>query len=144
MTSASAGPDLPDERPPASNQIPDLPAQDGHDIGLFVGALAIVLRETIGRFEQVSSHITDIVQPARASRELIVAFQEFDRLQQEFSALSSVLDHFAQNVAGLEHKHNGHHAIEAISIANVKERLVRYMSAPPADLSPEESKEVVF
>lgn len=142
MTLANTGPDLSDDRPPASNPIPDLPAQDGHDISLFVGALAIVLRETIGRFEQVSSRITDIVQPARASRELIVAFQEFDRLQQEFSALSNVLDHFAQNASGIAH--NGQHAIEAISIANVKERLVRYINAPPADLSPEEAREVVF
>ena len=115
---------------------------DAGEVGPFLGALSLVLRETIARFEHAASRITDIVQPARGSRELIVAFQEFDRLQQEFSALSNVLLHFSENATA--DSHNSWQAIEAISIGNVKERLHRYIREPARELSPEEAEEVVF
>lgn len=142
MTSGSTEsvvPDMPSAESEQSERLADVMRDD---VGAFVGALSLVLRETIIRFEQAASRITDIVQPARASRELIVAFQEFDRLQQEFSALSNVLEHFAENATGTAHK--GHEAIEAISIANVKERLIRYLQNPVEDLTPEQAEEVVF
>ena len=115
---------------------------DAGEIGPFLAALSLVLRETIARFEHSASRITDIVQPARGSRELIVAFQEFDRLQQEFSALSNVFAHFAENATA--DSHNSAQAIDAITIGNVKERLHRYMREPARELSPEEAEEVVF
>lgn len=115
---------------------------DGGEVGPFLAALSFVLRETIARFEHSASRITDIVQPARGGRELIVAFQEFDRLQQEFAALSNVLAHFAENATA--QSHNSWQAIDAISIANVKDRLNRYMREPARDLSPEEAEEVIF
>lgn len=115
---------------------------DAGEVGAFLAALSLVLRETIVRFEHAANRITDIVQPARGSRELIVAFQEFDRLQQEFSALSNVLTHFADNATA--DSHNSAQAIDAITIGNVKQRLTRYMQEPVRELSPEEAEEVVF
>ena len=115
---------------------------DAGEIGAFLAALSLVLRETIVRFEHAANRITDIVQPARGSRELIVAFQEFDRLQQEFSALSNVLTHFAENAT--VDSHNSAQAIDAITIGNVKQRLTRYMREPVRELSPEEAEEIVF
>lgn len=127
---------------PADDDVPEPSAPTVDEIGPFLGALSLVLRETVARFEHAASRITDIVQPARASRELIVAFQEFDRLQQEFAALGNVLEHLAENINGT--RHNSWDAIEAISIANVKDRLNRYIHQPAKDLSPEEAEEVVF
>jgi hypothetical protein len=131
-----------DESPLEPEGSEQLAAAIAHDLGAVARALASVLRETIVRFESSVGRITDIVQPARASRELIVAFQEFDRLQQEFSALSNVLDYFAENASGTVY--NFRDAIDSITIANVKGRLVRYLQEPAQDLSPEESEEVVF
>ncbi|MGE0563802.1 MAG: hypothetical protein AB7O50_04740 [Pseudolabrys sp.] len=115
---------------------------DAGEIGPFLAALSLVLRETIARFEHCASRITDIVQPSRGSRELIVAFQEFDRLQQEFAALGNVLAHFAENATA--DSHNSAQAIDAITIGNVKDRLNRYMREPVRELAPEQAEEVVF
>lgn len=121
---------------------PTEPVDTHNEIGPFVAALSLVLRETVARFEHASSRITDIVQPVRAGRELIVAFQEFDRLQQEFTAICNVLDHFSRHTS--DYEHNSWAAVEAVSIGTVKERLNRYIRTPARDLSAEEAEEVIF
>jgi hypothetical protein len=118
----------------------------GDDVGEFVGALASVLRETLARFEHSVGRITDIVQPGQADNGLIVALQDFDRLQQEFSALGNVLEHFAATATVTEGgiTHSGHDAITAISLSHIKERLLRHLEGRIPQLTAAEAEEVVF
>ena len=67
--------------------------QSGEDLGAFLGTIAKLLHETVAKFERTSSRITEIMVslPGKTDRELILSLQDFDRLQQEFSALGEAL-----------------------------------------------------
>jgi DNA anti-recombination protein RmuC len=129
-----------------------LSGQSVDEIGTFLGAMAKVLHETIARFEETVGRITDIavLRSGRADRDLVVALQEFDRLQQEFVTLGEVLSRVATTSNGVWSAEAGavqlgHEAIAAISIAELKERLVRHLNGSAADLPMSEtSDEVVF
>lgn len=72
------------------------------DLGAFLGTLAIVLRETIGRFEQTADRVSEMVvkHTGRAGPDLIHAIQDFDRLQQELGAVGDVLSRLEISMAG--------------------------------------------
>lgn len=140
MTATSLVPDQ-DAAEPTSGQ----PVQAGEDLGEFLGTIAKLLHETVVKFEHTSSKITEIVvsQPGKTDRELILALQDFDRLQQEFSALGEALARTAESAAtgrwaeGVGEDHAKHEVIGAISIADLKERILNHLgsAAPdPADL----------
>jgi hypothetical protein len=122
-----------------------------NEIGSFLVATAMVLRETVTRYEKTVAQVTErIMRPGQTDRELIVTLQDFDRLQQEFVTLAEVLTQAAaksgdswQRVEG-----GGHPAADAIatiSIADLKERLMRRLGLSILDMSEEElAEEVVF
>ena len=120
------------------------------EIGSFLAATAMALRETVTRFERTTARITESVttRPSLADRDLIVTLQDFDRLQQEFATLAEVLSRAAgkSGESWLRAEGGGHPAEDAIatvSIADLKDRLMYSLSASPLDLAVG-SDEVVF
>jgi hypothetical protein len=105
-----------------------------NEVAGFLAAVATVLREAVVRLEQTSSRISELVagHPAR-DRQLVVTLQEFDRLQQEFVALAEVLARAAGKPGESWSRapggsHPAEDAIAAVSIGDVKERLMRQLS----------------
>lgn len=130
----------------------DLVARSAEDdIKTFVAAIAVVLRETVAGFERTVSRITEItvMRPGRADRDLVVALQDFDRLQQEFATLGEVLDRLsALSGDGQPTRRGAHEAdhpvLAAISIAGLKDRLSQHLRSLTGLPDAEESAEVEF
>lgn len=129
---------------------PALPLID--EVATFLFATAIVLRDTIVRFERTTARITENVtmQSTQADRDLIVALQDFDRLQQEFVTIAEVLSQVAakSSESWVRTEGGGHpaeDAIATISIADLKDRLMHYLRRSMFELSSEPTAEdVVF
>ena len=125
---------------------------DGDDVGVFLAAVATLMHETIMRFEETVGRVTEtiVAQSGRADRDLVVVLQDFDRLQQEFVALGNVVAHFAATTSGSRlggrwTKHHGYAAIDAISIAELKDSFVRYLEGDQMEFDESQmSEEVVF
>jgi hypothetical protein len=108
------------------------------DLGLFLGTIAKLLHETVAKFERTSSKITELVVslPGKTDRELILALQDFDRLQQEFAALGEALARTGESAATgrwseqAGEDHARHEVIGAISIADLKERILTHLNGP--------------
>jgi hypothetical protein len=120
------------------------------EIKTFVSAIAVVLGETVAGFEQTVARITDLttIRQRSADRDLVVALQDFDRLQQEFATLSEILAKLSA-LSGAGALVNGadpaHPVLAMISIAALKDRLARQLRDLTADLSHSEtSDEVIF
>lgn len=121
-----------------SDQASDAALSANEDLGAFLGTIAKLLHETVVKFERTSSKITEIVvsQPGKTDRNLILALQDFDRLQQEFSALGEALARTGESAAtgrwseGEGEDHARHEVIGAISIADLKERILTHLSGP--------------
>lgn len=123
------------------------------DIKTFVAAIAVVLRETVAGFEDTVARITDIAVPknGRADRDLVVALQDFDRLQQEFATLSEVLTKLAavapdtgSKAVEAAHEHSGE-VMDVVSVADLKDRLGRHLRSLMLDHSASKvSEETVF
>ena len=127
--------------------------QSNDDIKTFVAAISVVLRQTVAGFEDTVTRVTEItaMRPGKADRELVVALQSFDRLQQEFASLGEVL----ARLSAISGEHNllgaagptepGYDVLSTISIADLKDRLSRQLRSFSIDLSPANSSdEVVF
>jgi hypothetical protein len=114
----------------------------GDDIGAFLATVATVLRETVMRLEGTVGSITDFVltRSRAADREVILTLQDFDRLQQEFTELSDVIAHVAATAGGgrLEDDgwtdDHGRQAIAAISVADLRNRLLRHLDGASTEL----------
>lgn len=101
------------------------------DIKVFLVAIAATLRETVVGFEETVTRITEItaMRPGGADRDLVVALQNFDRLQQEFVTFGEVLTRLSSLPAvdassdktGLQA--TSYDMLEGISLAGLKERL---------------------
>jgi hypothetical protein len=99
------------------------------EIGVFLSALATILRETVSNLERTVSKVSEmvVVQPGKAQRDLVVTLQDFDRLQQEFNTLGDILACLAAGPGEAQAHddnpvHPGHKAVAAISIADLKHR----------------------
>ncbi len=72
----------------------------GSDLPLpkVLAALASILRDSTGRFEETSDRITQLVvaRESGSGVDIIVALQEFDRLRQDFEAIEGILAGCAQ------------------------------------------------
>ena len=129
---------------------PDRPLID--EIATFLVATAIVLRETVMRLEKTTARITENVtmRSTQADRNLIVTLQDFDRLQQEFVTIAEVLTQVAakSSESWVRTEGGGHpaeDAIATISIADLKERLMRHLGSSMFELPTEPTAEdVVF
>lgn len=138
MTAPSLAPSSSDQN--TAQEISSSRVQAGEDLGEFLGTIAKLLHETVTKFERTSSKITEIVvsQPGKTARELILLLQDFDRLQQEFSALGEALAKTAESAAtgrwaeGSGDDHAKHEVIGAISIHDLKERILTHLNGAPA------------
>jgi len=110
---------------------------DAVDLDGFLPAMAGLLRETISRFEDTASRVSDLViqQREQASLDLIVALQDFDRLQQEFSALGdALLRYIAATSPTTVPGHDGvteQDVVGGILLEDMKQRLLRRLLARP-------------
>lgn len=109
-------------------------AADESNPGLFLAGVAGLLRETVQRFESMSSSVTDSVmsRSGMADRELIVSLQAFDRLQQEFVAVADVLARYSSAFDNLPiesgHERLQAEAISAIAVSDLKQRLLNHLN----------------
>lgn len=121
----------------------ELCARRQDDIKKFVAAIAVVLRETVAAFEETVSRVTEMTvmkRPEQADRDLVVALQNFDRLQQEFHSLSEVLvklsavsgEHALLGEAGP--REPGYDVLATIAVADLKHRLSRHLRSLMIDL----------
>jgi len=109
----------------------------------FVAAIAVALRESVAGFEETVSRVTEItaMRPGRADRDLVVALQNFDRLQQEFATLGEVLGRISaapgnEGAAQETVSAAGHALLDGIRMAGLKARLsfhLRSLTAEPSD-----------
>lgn len=112
------------------------------DLAAFLGTLAAMLRETISKFEQTSSKVTDLIVtlPGQTDRELVVALQDFDRLNQEFAAICDALARTGTSMTG-SWAHDGgedhpkHKVIGAISIAELRDRILNHLDSAPPEMT---------
>lgn len=101
------------------------------DLDAFLPALAGLLRETVSRFEDTASRVSDLViqQREQASLDLIVALQDFDRLTQEFSALGDALLRYiaatSPTTVPAENDVTQGDVIGGILLEDMKQRLIR-------------------
>lgn len=118
------------------------------EIRTFLAAISTVLHETVAAFELTVSRVTEITvtRSGRADRDLVVALQDFDRLQQEFATLGQVLGKLSgKSHAGAEKQEVGHHEVIAeISIADLKERLAHHLMMLTSDLPEVPAEDVEF
>lgn len=109
----------------------------GAELDAFLPALAGVLRETVARFEDTAGRVSDLViqQREQASLDLIVALQDFDRLQQEFSALGDALLRYIAatdpTTVPAQDGVTGQDVIGGILLEDMKQRLLRRLKARP-------------
>jgi hypothetical protein len=109
----------------------------GVELDAFLPALAGVLRETVARFEDTAGRVSDLViqQREQASLDLIIALQDFDRLQQEFSALGdALLRYIAATDPTTVPAQDGvtdQDVIGGILLEDMKQRLLRRIYAKP-------------
>jgi hypothetical protein len=108
-------------------------AQDGalSDIAALLGVLATLFLDNVRELEDTVARVTDLVtRDGRPDRELIVTLQSFDRLKQEFEALSGALARYADSTnmlpAGGDGPREpfGRDVIHDITLADLKERFL--------------------
>jgi hypothetical protein len=111
------------------------------ELTALLAALGAVLRDTIGHFEEVSERVTEnvLTRGFAADDQLIVALQDFDRLQQEFTALGDVIAHCAtaSSVTGNNSPAAyGYEAIDVITLADIREKLLNRLQSHAVEFSP--------
>lgn len=111
------------------------------EIGTFLAAMAAALRETVGRLDTTVGRVTEFAaaQPGRADRDVVMTLQDFDRLQQEFAAIAETLRQAADKSGETwlrtdSSDHPARDVIDGISLAELRERLLRHLSASMTDL----------
>lgn len=116
-------------------------------------ALAGLLRETVSRFEDTAGRVSDLVirQREQTNLDLIVALQDFDRLQQEFSALGDALFRYIAAVApatvpgqAIHGDIARHDIVSGILLEDVKQRLLRRLKTSAPALAPLDFDEQEF
>ena len=108
------------------------------DVRRLIAAMAIALRETVAAFEDTVTRITEMTvlrHGGQADRDLVVALQEFDKLQQEFATLSDIL----LRLSASPHETgsappSSAELIPAIAIAGLRDRLARRLTEDDEDL----------
>jgi hypothetical protein len=98
-----------------------------------LAALASILRDSTGRFEQTSDRIAQLVvaRETGSGVDIIVALQEFDRLRQDFEAIEGILAGCAQAIEHPEKIAAGHpfrDVIAEIPVVDFKNRLARRLA----------------
>jgi len=101
------------------------------DIAALLGVLATLFLDNVRELEDTVARVTDLVtRDGRPDRELIVTLQSFDRLKQEFEALSGALARYADSTNMLPAAGDGprepfgRDVIHDITLADLKERFL--------------------
>jgi hypothetical protein len=115
-----------------------------NDVGAFLAVFAALLLDNVVRLDETVGQVTDLVMGhGRPSREMIVTLQNFDRLKQEFEALGEALTRYAEaaNTAEMDGDERAaleHHVVSAITVTDLKDRLLRRLQNDlPAIVAPE-------
>lgn len=102
---------------------------------------AALLLDNVLRLEETVGRVTDLIMSSgRPDRELVVTLQSFDRLKQEFEALGDALTRYAESTNtippdGEERIQLGQEVIAAITVADLKDRLLFRLKEQLPDLS---------
>jgi hypothetical protein len=102
---------------------------------------AALLLDNVLRLEETVGRVTDLIMSSgRPDRELVVTLQSFDRLKQEFEALGDALTRYAESTnaipsAGEERIQLGQEVISAITVADLKDRLLYRLKEQLPDLA---------
>lgn len=101
-----------------------------NSFGAFVAVFAALLLDNVVHLEETVARVTDLVMSGgKPSRDMVVTLQSFDRLKQEFEALGDALTHYAEShatpISGAERAQVEQNVIAAITVADLKERLLR-------------------
>lgn len=123
-----------------------------NDVGAFLAVFAALLLDNVLRLDETVGRVTGFVMASKPDRELIVTLQSFDRLKQEFEALGDALTRYAQStnatpLSGDERSQLGHSVIAGITVADLKDRLLRRLRDDLPDMiaptiTPDEVAEV--
>ena len=111
------------------------------NVGAFLAVFAALLLDNVLRLEETVGRVTDLIMSSgRPDRELVVTLQSFDRLKQEFEALGDALTRYAEStnavpVAGEERVQLGEEVISAITVADLKDRLLYRLKEQPIDMA---------
>jgi len=111
-----------------------------HNVGAFLAVFAALLLDNVLRLEETVGRVTDLIMSSgRPDRELVVTLQSFDRLKQEFEALGDALTRYAESTnavpsAGEERTQLGEEVIGAITVADLKDRLLYRLKEQLPDL----------
>lgn len=109
------------------------PAPEGalSDIAALLGVLATLFLDNVRELEDTVARVTELItRDGRPNRELIVTLQSFDRLKQEFEALSGALARYADSTNTLSTAGDGprepfgRDVIHEITLADLKERFL--------------------
>jgi hypothetical protein len=130
-----------------------------NDAGAFLAVFAALLLDNVLRLDETVSQVTNLVMGSgRPDREMVVTLQSFDRLKQEFEALGDALTRYAEAtnttpLDGEDHDQVRHKVISAITVADLKDRLLHRLQAHlsefvppqiPAEVAAEIDVDVVF
>ena len=115
------------------------------NVGAFLAVFAALLLDNVLRLEETVGRVTDLIMSTgRPDRELVVTLQSFDRLKQEFEALGDALTRYAESTnavpaAGEERTQLGEEVIGAITVADLKDRLLYRLKEqlPDLEIAPE-------
>jgi hypothetical protein len=117
-------------------------AKDSADnVGAFLAVFAALLLDNVLRLEETVARVTDLIMSSgRPDRELVVTLQSFDRLKQEFEALGDALTRYAESTNaippdGEERVQLGEEVISAITVADLKDRLLYRLKEQLPDLA---------
>ena len=126
--SASAANSTGPQAAPGSSPVPDGALSQ---VAALLGVLATLFLDNVRELEHTVARVTDLVtRDGRPDRELIVTLQSFDRLKQEFEALSGALARYADSTNELPlggaapAEPFGRDVIHEITLADLKERFL--------------------
>ena len=115
--------------------------ESADNVGAFLAVFAALLLDNVLRLEETVGRVTDLIMSSgRPDRELVVTLQSFDRLKQEFEALGDALTRYAESTnsipaAGEERVQLGEEVISAITVADLKDRLLYRLKEQLPDLA---------
>ena len=115
--------------------------ESADNVGAFLAVFAALLLDNVLRLEETVGRVTDLIMSSgRPDRELVVTLQSFDRLKQEFEALGDALTRYAESTnavpsAGEERIQLGQEVISAITVSDLKDRLLYRLKEQLPDLA---------
>jgi hypothetical protein len=115
--------------------------ESADNVGAFLAVFAALLLDNVLRLEETVGRVTDLIMSSgRPDRELVVTLQSFDRLKQEFEALGDALTRYAESTNaippdGEERVQLGEEVISAITVADLKDRLLYRLKEQLPDLA---------